>query len=133
MALTSSIEFVPGSALMVRGLPINNRLTDFALVPGRDGAPVANRAAPGMRPPGSLAPTVAFDANDQSALVPDSPGRPRIVCYAAAVAISVSGYNLRVLSFLRSYFLILLVYTPKTRAHQIGVATRPVHGRRNRR
>lgn len=94
VALTSSIEFAFGSALMVRGFLLNNQLTDFAFVPERDGAPVANRAAPGKRPRSSMAPTVVFDANDRLALVLGSPGGSRIICYVATALIGVLDWGL---------------------------------------
>ena len=43
VALTSSIESVFGSRLMVRGFLLNNHLTDFSFRPAQGGVPVPNR------------------------------------------------------------------------------------------
>ena len=62
VAMTTTIENVFGSRLMVRGFLLNNELTDFSFAP-TDGAglPVANRVQPGKRPRSSMSPTLVFD------------------------------------------------------------------------
>ncbi len=94
VALTSSIEFAFGSALMVRGFLLNNQLTDFAFVPERDGAPHVNRAAPGKRPRSSMAPTLVFDPQGRLSLVLGSPGGSRIICYVAQAVVGVVDWGL---------------------------------------
>ena len=89
VAMTSSVEFAFGSALMARGFLLNNQLTDFAFLPERGGAPVANRAAPGKRPRSSMAPTAVFDPAGRLALVLGSPGGSRIICYVATALIAM--------------------------------------------
>lgn len=58
---TNTVEGVFGSQLVAGGYVLNNELTDFAFVPEKDGAPVANRVEPGKRPLSSMAPTIVFD------------------------------------------------------------------------
>ena len=62
IAMTTTIENVFGSRMMVRGFLLNNELTDFSFAPV-DGAgrPVANRVQPGKRPRSSMSPTLVFD------------------------------------------------------------------------
>lgn len=61
-ALTTTVESQFGSFHMVDGFILNNQLTDFSAEPvGPDGAPVANRVAPGKRPRSTMAPTLVFD------------------------------------------------------------------------
>ncbi len=60
VALTSTIESSFGSGLMVNGYFLNNELTDFSLVPDRDGKPVANKVEAGKRPRSSMSPTLVY-------------------------------------------------------------------------
>ena len=94
VALTSSIEFAFGSALMVRGFLLNNQLTDFSFAPERDGRDVANRVQPGKRPRSSMAPTMVFDADGRLRLVVGSPGGSRIICYVAGTLVAVIDWGL---------------------------------------
>ena len=96
VALTTSIEFAFGSALMVRGFLLNNQLTDFSFVPTRDGRAVANRVEPGKRPRSSMAPSLVFDPDGRLMLVIGSPGGSRIICYVAKVIVGVIDWGLDV-------------------------------------
>jgi gamma-glutamyltranspeptidase/glutathione hydrolase len=89
VALTSSIESVFGSRIQVSGFLLNNQLTDFALGPGRDGKPSANRAEPGKRPMSSMAPTLVFDERGSLYAVLGSPGGSRIINYVARSLLAV--------------------------------------------
>ena len=89
VALTSSIESVFGSRIQVSGFLLNNQLTDFALGPGRDGKPSANRAEPGKRPMSSMAPTLVFDERGSLHAVLGSPGGSRIINYVARSLLAV--------------------------------------------
>ncbi len=60
VTLTSTIESSFGSGLMVNGYFLNNELTDFSMVPDRDGKPVANRIEAGKRPRSSMSPTLVY-------------------------------------------------------------------------
>ncbi len=96
VSLTSSIETAFGSRLMVKGFLLNNQLTDFSFHPERNGAPAANRAAPGKRPRSSMSPTIVLDAGDRLRLVIGSPGGSRIIGYVAKTLIGVLDWKLSV-------------------------------------
>ena len=66
VSMTTSVESVFGSRLFVHGFFLNNQLTDFSLVPVKDGVAVANAVYPGKRPRSSMAPTMVF--NDKGEL-----------------------------------------------------------------
>ena len=93
-ALTTSIEFAFGSALMVRGFLLNNQLTDFSFAAERDGRIVANRVEPGKRPRSSMAPTFVFDSQGRLSMVLGSPGGSRIICYVAKTLIAAIDWRL---------------------------------------
>jgi len=93
-ALTTSIEFAFGSALMVRGFLLNNQLTDFSFAPERDDRLVANRVEPGKRPRSSMAPTIVFDPQGRLSMVLGSPGGSRIICYVAKTLIAAIDWQL---------------------------------------
>ena len=57
---TSTIEGPFGSGLMVGGYYLNNELTDFNIVPDKDGKPTANRIEAGKRPRSSMSPTLVY-------------------------------------------------------------------------
>lgn len=98
VAMTTSIEFAFGSAVMARGFLLNNQLTDFSFVPERDGELVANRVEPGKRPRSSMAPTLVFDADGNLELVVGSPGGSRIICYVAKTLVAVIDWQMDVQS-----------------------------------
>ncbi len=58
---TSTVESGFGSGLMVDGYFLNNELTDFNIVPDRDGKPTANRVEAGKRPRSSMSPVIVYD------------------------------------------------------------------------
>ncbi|MEM0912732.1 MAG: gamma-glutamyltransferase family protein, partial [Pseudomonadota bacterium] len=61
VSMTSSVEFMFGSGLMVGGFMLNNQLTDFSLDPQRNGEPVLNRVQARKRPRSAMSPTMVFD------------------------------------------------------------------------
>lgn len=61
VSYTSTVESAFGSGIVTGGFFLNNELTDFSMVPVKDGLPVANRVEGGKRPRSSMAPTVVFD------------------------------------------------------------------------
>ena len=81
-SLTSTIESPFGSGLMVNGFYLNNELTDFSLVPTKDGMPVANRVEGGKRPRSSMAPTIVYGPDGPNG----SKGRVRLAVGAAGGA-----------------------------------------------
>src|SRR5690606_36656780 len=96
VSMTTSIENVSGSGLMVGGFLLNNQLTDFSLSPEIDGHLVANRVEGGKRPRSSMAPMMVFDANNQLKLVIGSPGGSRIINYVAQSIVAVLDWQLDV-------------------------------------
>ncbi len=84
VSMTTSIEDVFGSRLMTQGFLLNNQLTDFSFVDKDSFGTVANRVQANKRPRSSMAPTMAFTANDgQLRLVAGSPGGAQIINYVA--------------------------------------------------
>lgn len=97
LAMTSTIENAFGSQLMVRGVLLNNQLTDFSFVPVEDGVPVANRVEPGKRPRSSMTPLLVFE-RDGGAFVMSvgSPGGSAIINYVAKVVVGALDWGLDV-------------------------------------
>ena len=97
VSMTTSIESAFGSHLMVRGVLLNNELTDFSFAPAGDSGPVANRVEPGKRPRSSMAPFVVLDAGTGTLdMVVGSPGGSFIIGYVSKVLIGVLDWNLDV-------------------------------------
>jgi gamma-glutamyltranspeptidase/glutathione hydrolase len=94
VSMTTSIEFMFGSGIMVDGFLLNNQLTDFALSPAHDGKPVLNRAQPFKRPRSSMSPTMVFDGNGELYLVVGSPGGSRIINYVAQTIVNVLDFEM---------------------------------------
>lgn len=89
LAMTTSIENVFGSRIMVRGFLLNNELTDFSFVPEENGRLVANRIEPGKRPRSAMAPTLVFDGNDRLKMVVGSAGGSAIINDVAKTLVAV--------------------------------------------
>ncbi|WP_425091431.1 gamma-glutamyltransferase [Tropicimonas sp. S265A] len=87
LSMTTTIENAFGSRLMVRGFLLNNELTDFSFRTHADGAPIANRVAPGKRPRSSMAPTIVL-RDGAPVLVVGSPGGSRIIPYVAKTIVA---------------------------------------------
>jgi gamma-glutamyltranspeptidase/glutathione hydrolase len=98
VSMTSSIEFMFGSGIMVEGFLLNNQLTDFAINPTRDNKLVLNRAQGGKRPRSSMSPTMVFDKDNNLKLVIGSPGGSRIINYVAQTIINVLDFDMDVQS-----------------------------------
>ncbi len=94
VSMTTSIERVFGSRLMVRGFLLNSQLTDFAFEPERNGRPVANAPAPGKRPRSSMSPTIVLDRDGGLYAALGSPGGSRIIGYVAKTLIGLIDWNL---------------------------------------
>jgi gamma-glutamyltranspeptidase/glutathione hydrolase len=89
VSMTSSIEYLFGSVLMVDGFMLNNQLTDFSFVPEVGGKKVANRLEPGKQPRSSMSPVFVFDEKGKLTMIIGSPGGPRIIQYVLKV---ITGY-----------------------------------------
>lgn len=96
VSMTTSIENVFGSGLMVNGYLLNNQLTDFSLEPKIGDLWVANRVEGGKRPRSSMAPIMVFDANNNLKLVIGSPGGSRIINYVALSLVAVLDWQMDV-------------------------------------
>lgn len=94
VSMTTSVENVFGSRLMVRGFVLNNQLTDFSFVPSAGGKPIANALAPNKRPRSSMAPLIIFDASGAAVLAIGSPGGSRIIDFTAQAAVSMLAFGL---------------------------------------
>ncbi len=94
ISMTTSIEFMFGSGLMVGGFMLNNQLTDFSFVPTKHRFPVLNRVEPGKRPRSAMSPTMVFDQHGKLEMVVGSPGGSRIISYVAQTLIGVIDFGL---------------------------------------
>ena len=95
VAMTSTIENTFGSQLMVRGVMLNNQLTDFSFVPSENGVPVANRVEAGKRPRSSMSPMLVFDrASGALVMSLGSPGGSAIINYVGKVLVGTLDWGL---------------------------------------
>ena len=92
--LTSTIESVFGSGLMVNGYYLNNELTDFNIVPSVDNVPVANRVEAGKRPRSSMSPTIVFSPDGRVRLAVGAAGGATIIAQVAKAIIGVVDWRL---------------------------------------
>lgn len=92
--LTSTIEGAFGSGLMVNGYYLNNQLTDFSMVPDRDGTPVANRVEAGKRPLSSMSPTLVYSPDGKLRLAIGAAGGKTIPAQVTKAIIGVIDWNL---------------------------------------
>ncbi len=91
---TGTVQAPFGSFLMVRGVVLNNQLTDFAFLPEKDGMPVANRVQPGKRPRSSMSPAIVFDAQGRFVLAVGSAGGSRIIAHTLKTIIGVLDWDM---------------------------------------
>ena len=96
VSMTSTIEYLFGSVLMVDGFMLNNQLTDFSLAPTINGKLVANRVHPKKQPRSSMTPTFVFDNKNNLIMVIGSPGGPRIIQYVAKTIIAALDWNMTI-------------------------------------
>lgn len=96
VSMTTSIEFMFGSGIMVGGFLLNNQLTDFSFSPTKNRFPVHNRVEPGKRPRSAMSPTMVFDEEGELEVVVGSPGGSRIVSYVAQTLIGMIDYGLNI-------------------------------------
>jgi gamma-glutamyltranspeptidase/glutathione hydrolase len=94
VTMTSTVEGQFGSQLVVSGMILNNELTDFTFAPEKDGAPVANRVAPGKRPLSSMSPTIVYDENGRPILALGSAGGKRIIMHVLKTLVGVLDWGL---------------------------------------
>jgi len=90
VSMTTSIENAFGSRLMVKGMLLNNQLTDFSFRPeDEDRRLIANRVEPGKRPRSSMSPTLVFGPDGGLRLVIGSPGGSNIIGYVAQSLVAI--------------------------------------------
>jgi gamma-glutamyltranspeptidase/glutathione hydrolase len=94
ISMTTSIEFMFGSGVMVEGFLLNNQLTDFSLSPSKNGYPALNRVEPNKRPRSSMSPTMMFNEKGDLELIIGSPGGSRIIDYVAQTIINVVDFDM---------------------------------------
>lgn len=94
VSMTTSVEAPFGSHLMAAGMILNNQLTDFSLVPAKDGRPVANAVAPGKRPMSSMDPVIVFDDKGKFFAAVGSPGGSRIIGYVTETLIALLDWRM---------------------------------------
>ncbi|MBL8376274.1 MAG: gamma-glutamyltransferase [Burkholderiales bacterium] len=93
VAMTTTIETIFGSQLMVNGFILNNQLTDFSFLAEHEGKPVANRVEAGKRPRSSMSPVLVFERGADGkrgplVLVAGSPGGSVIISFVAKVLVA---------------------------------------------
>lgn len=93
-SVTTSIENVFGSRVLVRGFLLNNQLTDFSFAPTRRGRPVANAAAPRKRPRSSMSPTVVYGPDGRARFAVGSPGGSRIIGYVLDTLVALIDHGM---------------------------------------
>jgi gamma-glutamyltranspeptidase/glutathione hydrolase len=94
VSMTSTVEAVMASRILVRGFLLNNQLTDFSFVPEAEGRAVANRVEAGKRPRSSMSPSIVLDAEGRPALLVGSAGGARIIGHVAQTIVAVLDWNL---------------------------------------
>ena len=94
VSMTTSVENVFGSRLMVDGFILNNQLTDFSFKPTSKDGPVNNRIQPGKRPRSSMSPTIVLDDGGNLYMVIGSPGGSRIIGYVTSTVIGVLDWGM---------------------------------------
>jgi gamma-glutamyltranspeptidase/glutathione hydrolase len=96
VSMTTSIEAIFGSRIMVRGFLLNSHLTDFNFQPTEGGRAVANAVAPGKRPRSSMAPFLVYDAKGTPEMAIGSPGGSYIINYVAKALVGVLDWKMDV-------------------------------------
>ncbi|OAN65452.1 gamma-glutamyltransferase [Sphingomonas sp. TDK1] len=92
--VTTTVEGPFGSGLTVDGTILNNQLTDFDIVPVKDGYLAANRVEGGKRPRSSMAPTIVFGPDGKVRLAVGAAGGSTIIAQVAKAIIGVVDWKL---------------------------------------
>lgn len=94
VSVTSTVEGYFGSGLSVNGTMLNNELTDFDIVPEKNGHLVANRVEGGKRPRSSMSPTIVYDPDGKVRLVIGAAGGSTIIAQVAKAVIAVIDWRM---------------------------------------
>lgn len=92
--ITTTIESVAGSGLSQDGAFLNNELTDFDIVPVKDGLWVANRVEAGKRPRSSMAPTIVYGPDGKVRIAVGAAGGSTIIAQVAKALIAVLDWHM---------------------------------------
>ena len=94
VSMTTTIEGIFGSKVMVRGFMLNNELTDFSMSPADPSGAVANSVAPGKRPRSSMAPFLVYGRDGRVEMALGSPGGSFIIGYVAKTLMATLDWGL---------------------------------------
>lgn len=94
LQLTTTIESVAGSGLSIDGAFLNNELTDFDIVPVKDGCLVANRVEGGKRPRSSMSPTIVYGPDGKVRIAIGAAGGSTIIAQVAKALVGVLDFGL---------------------------------------
>jgi gamma-glutamyltranspeptidase/glutathione hydrolase len=89
VSMTTTIESIFGSRIMVRGFLLNNELTDFDFLPENP-----NSVGPGKRPRSSMTPAIVFGPDGGVRLAAGSAGGSFIINYVAKTLAAALDWNL---------------------------------------
>jgi gamma-glutamyltranspeptidase/glutathione hydrolase len=92
--VTTTIESVFGSGLSVDGTMLNNELTDFDIVPVKDGFLAANRVEGGKRPRSSMAPTIVYGPDGKVRIALGAAGGSTIIAQVAKALVAVLDWKM---------------------------------------
>ena len=92
--VTTTIESPFGSGLSVEGTMLNNELTDFDIVPEKDGYLAANRVEGGKRPRSSMAPTIVYGPDGKVRIAIGAAGGATIIAQVAKALIAVLDWKM---------------------------------------
>ena len=106
--VTSTIESVFGSGLTVDGIMLNNELTDFDIVPEKNGCLAANRVQAGKRPRSSMAPTIVYGPDGKVRIALGAAGGSTIIAQVAKALVGVLDWHMSAQDAIRMG----LIYTP---------------------
>jgi gamma-glutamyltranspeptidase/glutathione hydrolase len=92
--VTTTIEGSFGSGLSVDGTMLNNELTDFDIVPVKDGNLVANRVEGGKRPRSSMSPTIVYGPDGRVRIAIGAAGGSTIIAQVAKALVGVLDWGM---------------------------------------
>lgn len=92
--VTTTVESPFGSGLSVDGTILNNELTDFDIVPEKDGYLAANRVEGGKRPRSSMAPTIVYGPDGKVRIAIGAAGGSTIIAQVAKALVGVIDWKL---------------------------------------
>ncbi|QJU60444.1 gamma-glutamyltransferase [Sphingomonas sp. AP4-R1] len=92
--VTNTIESVFGSGLTTNGIFLNNQLTDFDIVPDRNGYLAANSVAGGKRPRSSMSPTIVYNPDGSVRIAIGAAGGSTIIAQVAKALMGVIDWHM---------------------------------------